>query len=108
MVPRRKGLVHIARTCAGGPQSPWQGYRYSPFIGHRTAYHAKPANDHYGNATGTMKTPAHSHAMCTRPFSPPLEGPACRGTRLRAYQLVSVGEGMQTLEGQQYAYSLQQ
>ena len=52
---RRKGLVHIASACAGGPQKKLgesDTIVYSPFIVHRTARHAKSVSDHHGNATG--------------------------------------------------------
>ena len=52
---RRKGLVHIASACAGGPQKKLgesDTIVYSPFIIHRTARHAKSVSDHHGNATG--------------------------------------------------------
>ena len=53
--PGRKGLVHIASACAGGPQKKLgesDTIVYSPFIIHRTARHAKSVSDHHGNATG--------------------------------------------------------
>ena len=79
---RKKGLVHIACACAGGPQKKKKtgviGYYY-PFIIHITARHAKPAKDHYGNATGRYRDPS----ACARSvYQTLLSPPPSLGTRL--------------------------
>ena len=48
---------------------------YSPFIIHRTAHHAKPANDHYDNATGSYGDLSTHVSSVYQALPPPREGP---------------------------------
>ena len=53
---------------------------YSLFIVHRTARHAEPANDHYGNATNRYGDSSACARSVYQAHSPPLEGPGYEAT----------------------------
>ena len=75
---RRKGLVHIASACAGGPQKKLgesDTIVYSPFIVHRTARHAKSVSDHHGNATGHYGDASACACNVYQALLSPPEGP---------------------------------
>ena len=75
---RRKGLVHIASACAGGPQKKLgesDTIVYSPFIVHRTARHEKSVSDHHGNATGHYGDASACACNVYQALLSPPEGP---------------------------------
>ena len=68
---RRKGLVHFARTCAGGPQKMW-GNRILSYTLRLSSIELYIMQNPWMITMVTrpvvMETPVHAHTMCTRPF----------------------------------------
>ena len=88
---RRKGLVHIASACAGGPQKKLgesDTIVYSPFIIHRTARHAKSVSDHHGNATGHYGDASACARNVYQALLSPPEGPGYEARHYTGLQVV--------------------